>query len=90
MLLHQMGSDAPEQQRDWIERSSHRIADMLKIIDDWLTFSKVEGGQLATAREPVSWSDTVARALDELGPAARQEERDTTQRAAGGSAAGHW
>ena len=73
VLLHQMGDEAPAQQREWIERSSRKISEMLQIIADWLTLSKVEGGQLATERSPVRWQDLVAKALAGLTNTARRK-----------------
>ena len=48
------------QQRQWIDRSSDKITGMLQVIQDWLTISKVEGGQLATQRVPVRWQELAA------------------------------
>ncbi|MCK4343422.1 MAG: hybrid sensor histidine kinase/response regulator [Phycisphaerae bacterium] len=64
VLLHQMGSEIPEKHRQWIDRSSKKIAEMLKIIADWLTFSKVEGGTLATERKLLRWQDLAAETLE--------------------------
>jgi len=72
VMRHQAGDGIPQQHRQWIERSSAKIADMLQIINDWLTFSKVEGGQLATAREPVSWQLLAGEVVDSFAEAARE------------------
>jgi two-component system sensor histidine kinase/response regulator len=74
VLLHQMGDDAPAQQRQWIDRSSKRIGEMLHLIADWLTLSKVEGGQLATDREPIRWQDLIPRTLDGFTNTARRKQ----------------
>lgn len=73
VLRHQSGEAIPEQARQWIERCSGKIADMLEIIGDWLTISKVEGGQLATGREPVRWQDLSAKVLEGFAPAAHDK-----------------
>jgi two-component system sensor histidine kinase/response regulator len=78
VLLHQMGGDVPAQHHQWIDRSSKKITGMLQIIADWLTLSKVEGGQLATERESVRWQELVAEALDGFATSA-QEKRVTLQ-----------
>ncbi len=57
VLCYQSGDELPERQRQWISRSSAKIAGMLQVINDWLTISKVEGGQLATERKPVRWQE---------------------------------
>jgi len=74
VLTHLMGTEIPVQQRQWIERCRQKIAEMLEIIADWLTLSKVEGGQLATQRVSVSWSELLPSVLEGLGPAAEQKQ----------------
>jgi len=79
VLLHQMGDDAPERQRQWIERSSKKITEMLEIITNWLTISKVEGGQFATDRSPLQWRDIVDPTLE--GFLTEAQQRDVTLQA---------
>jgi two-component system sensor histidine kinase/response regulator len=74
VLLHQMGDEVPARHRQWIDRSSKKIGEMLQIIADWLTFSKVEGGQLATERKPVRWQALVPEALDGLAATAAEKQ----------------
>ena len=76
VLLHQMGSEVPEKQRQWIDRSSVKISEMLQIIKDWLTLSKVEGGTLATERKSLRWQDLVPSTLEGFNTTA--EERGVT------------
>ncbi len=64
VLLYQSGTAIPERYRQWIERSNRKIAAMLETIGDWLTIAKVEGGQLATARQPVRWQDLAVSVLE--------------------------
>ena len=74
VLLYQMGDDMPAKQREWIDRSRQKIGLMLEIIADWLTLSKVEGGQLATERKPIAWQDLVPKVLDGLSTNAQQQQ----------------
>jgi signal transduction histidine kinase len=78
VLLHQTGDDMPAKQREWIDRSRQKIGLMLKIIADWLTLSKVEGGQLATERKVLRWQDLVPKTLDGFTTRA-QEQRITVR-----------
>jgi signal transduction histidine kinase len=78
VLLHQTGADMPAKQREWIDRSRQKIGLMLKIIADWLTLSKVEGGQLATERKVLHWQDLVPKTLD--GFTTRAQEQQITVR----------
>ena len=64
VLRHQAGDSIPQEYRRWIDRSSKKITNMLEIIGDWLTISKVEGGQLATERKPLFWQDLVDEVLE--------------------------
>jgi len=55
VLLHL--PDSPNKatlQREWIERSTVRVQELLCMIRDWLTISKIESGQLADGRSAVS------------------------------------
>jgi signal transduction histidine kinase len=74
VLRHQSGDEIPDKFRQWIDRSSLKIADMREIISDWLTISKVEGGQLATERQSVSWQELAVAVLDTLAPAANDNQ----------------
>ncbi len=78
VLLYQMGDDMPAKQREWIDRSRQKIGLMLEIIADWLTLSKVEGGQLATERKLLRWQDLVVKTLD--GCSTRAQEGHITVR----------
>ncbi len=74
VLLYQSGEAIPDKYRQWIERSSKKTATMLEIIGDWLTVSKVEGGQLATERKPVLWQDLAVEVLENCATAARDRQ----------------
>ena len=74
VLCHLSGEAIPGQHRQWIERSSRKIADMLEIIGDWLTISKVEGGQLATGRDPLLWQDLVTGVMENVEAALRDQQ----------------
>jgi signal transduction histidine kinase len=54
VLLHLEDTGGTAAQRkEWLNRCLRRTADLLNIIRDWLTLSKVEGNLLATARTKV-------------------------------------
>ena len=74
VLLHQMDAETPAQHRQWIDRSSKKISEMLQIIADWLTLSKVEGGQLATERTPIRVQDLLPDLLEGLHAAADEAQ----------------
>ncbi len=64
VLRYQAGDSMPEQHRLWIDRSAKKVTEMLAIIGDWLTISKVEGGRLATERCPVLWQELTPEILE--------------------------
>ena len=74
VMCHQSGEAIPEQHRQWIGRSAAKITDMLQIIGDWLTISKVEGGQLATDRRPVLWQEAAAEVSESFATVAGDEQ----------------
>jgi signal transduction histidine kinase len=47
VLLHTSTQPLPDTALTWIGRSQERLAEMLAIIEDWLTLAKIEGEQLA-------------------------------------------
>ena len=47
VLLRTCASPLPETALTWIGRSQERLAEMLVIIDDWLTLAKLEGDRLS-------------------------------------------
>ncbi|MCK4659196.1 MAG: hybrid sensor histidine kinase/response regulator [Phycisphaerae bacterium] len=76
VLVHKSGGNIPAEYRQWIERSSVKIRNMLQIISDWLTISKVEGGQLVTEREPLRWQDLADEVLENCAAAADENQVD--------------
>jgi signal transduction histidine kinase len=73
VLRHQAGDSLPEQHRLWIDRSATKITEMLAIIGDWLTISKIEGGKLATERRPVHWQELTSEVLENHTSAADEQ-----------------
>jgi len=49
---------------EWLEKSSLRVKQLIEIISDWLTLSKVERGVLTGKREPVAIGPAVAEVVD--------------------------
>ncbi len=73
VLRHQSDESIPAKYREWIDRSSRKIADMREVIQDWLTISKVEGGQLATERKAVGWGEQVDKVLETCATSAGEQ-----------------
>jgi len=66
VLTHQAGDALSVPHREWVDRSRTKITEMLAMIEDWLTMSRIEGGQLAARREALHWGDLVTEVLDTL------------------------
>jgi len=75
-LLHHPESAPPvaEQRQEWIARCLVRADEMLGLIDDWLTLSHVERGELSQRRDKVDLGDVLRHIIDsyELMAAERQ------------------
>ena len=74
VLRHGAGDSIPAQYLQWIDRSCLKISNMLEVIGDWLTISKVEGGHLATKRVPVQWHEVLQPVLENCSQTAAENE----------------
>ena len=60
VLLHTSAHPLPETALTWITRSQERLAEMLVIIEDWLTLARIEGERLSD-REATTDLHAIAR-----------------------------
>jgi len=60
VLLHTSAHPLPETALSWITRSQERLAEMLVIIEDWLTLARIEGERLSD-REATTDLHAIAR-----------------------------
>jgi signal transduction histidine kinase len=72
VLTHTAGSDLPETARSWIARSQARLGEMLTLIQDWLTLSRVERGALCQLGATADLAAVVGQVLAALRPLADQ------------------
>ena len=66
VLTYTAGGELPETARTWISRSQARLAEMLTLIQDWLTLSKVERGTLCERGASSDLAAVVAQVLQAL------------------------
>ena len=66
VLTHTTGGDLPDTARTWIMRSQTRLAEMLSLIQDWLTLSKVECGALCERSAGADLAAVVHQVLQAL------------------------
>ena len=72
VLTYTSGGELPETARTWITRSQGRLAEMLTLIQDWLTLSKVERGSLCERGAAADLVPVVGQVLQALKPQADQ------------------
>ena len=71
VLLRLDGSAAAaEQRREWLERSRDRCDQLVRLIEDWLTLSRVEFSELVQRREPVDLRQVLTEVLRACEPQA--------------------
>jgi two-component system, sensor histidine kinase and response regulator len=69
VLLYMQNNQLPEKTVEWISRSQARIAEMLSLIQDWLTLSKLDRGSLCERNASSDISkiiETVVREYQQL------------------------
>jgi signal transduction histidine kinase len=69
-VLAYQGSDLPETARTWIARSQERLGEMLTLLQDWLTLSKVERGALGERGASADLAAVVAQVVQAVQPQA--------------------
>ena len=70
VLAYQAGAELPEAARTWITRSQERLAEMLALLQDWLTLSKVERGALGARGTSADLAAVIAQVVEAQRPQA--------------------
>ena len=73
VILGGFAGEINEEQREMLERSSHRIGEMLDLINDLLDVSRIEAGQLAEEFETTTLSEVVEGSLEDMQAMAREK-----------------
>lgn len=76
VILGGFAGEINEEQREMLERSSHRIGEMLDLINDLLDVSRIEAGQLAEEFKVTSLSEVVEGSLEDMQAMAAEKEME--------------
>ncbi|MFI5339492.1 MAG: sensor histidine kinase [Candidatus Methylomirabilales bacterium] len=66
VLLHTSAHPLPETALTWITRSQERLAEMLVIIEDWLTLARIEGERLSDREATTDLCAIARKTVDAL------------------------
>lgn len=84
VLLFTASGDLSPQARDWLSRCRARLGEMLSLVDDWLTLSRVEGGTFCDRSATVDLREVADRVVDTIRPQADSATVTIRVHAAGG------
>jgi signal transduction histidine kinase len=73
VILGGFAGEINEEQREMLDRSSHRIGELLNLISDLLDVSRIEAGQIAKEFKPMSLSEVVEGSLEDVQAMAREK-----------------
>lgn len=73
VMLGGFSGPLTEKQRTMLERSGHRIQELLALVSDLLDVSRIETGQIVQEMKTVSFSDVVNKALEIVEDSAEQK-----------------
>lgn len=73
VILGGFAGEINEEQREMLERSSHRIGELLNLINDLLDVSRIEAGQIAQEFKATSLSEVVEGSLEDIQAMAKEK-----------------
>jgi signal transduction histidine kinase/CRP-like cAMP-binding protein len=76
VILGGFAGEINEEQREMLERSSHRIGELLNLINDLLDVSRIEAGQIAQEFKATSLSEVVEGSLEDVQAMVKEKEID--------------
>lgn len=76
VILGGFAGEINEEQREMLERSSHRIGGLLDLINDLLDVSRIEAGQITEEFEATTLSEVVKGSLEDIQAMAREKEME--------------
>ena len=84
VLLFTASGDLSPQARDWLSRSQTRLGEMLSLIEDWLTLSRVERGTFCDPGATTDLREMAERVVDAIRPQAEPAKVTVRVHATGG------
>jgi signal transduction histidine kinase len=76
VILGGFAGEINEEQREMLDRSSHRIGELLNLISDLLDVSRIEAGQIAQEFKATSLSEVVEGSLEDIQAMVKEKEMD--------------
>jgi len=76
VILGGFAGEISEEQREMLDRSSHRIGELLELIGDLLDVSRIEAGQIAKEFKATSLSEVVEGSLADVQALAKEKEME--------------
>ncbi len=76
VILGGFAGEINEEQREMLDRSSHRIGGLLNLISDLLDVSRIEAGQIAKEFKTICLSEVVEGSLEDVQAMAREKEME--------------
>jgi signal transduction histidine kinase/CRP-like cAMP-binding protein len=73
VILGGFAGEINEEQREMLDRSSHRIGELLNLINDLLDVSRIEAGQIAQEFKATSLSEVVEGSLEDIQAMAKEK-----------------
>jgi two-component system sensor histidine kinase/response regulator len=74
LLRFEGQAEVEAKRRDWMERCLERSSEMRRLIDSWLTLSRIEADRLAEAREPIDLGSLLGQLVDAQGERAAAQQ----------------
>jgi signal transduction histidine kinase len=74
VILGGFAGEINEEQREMLDRSSHRIGELLNLISDLLDFSRIEAGQITQEFKATSLPEVVEGSLEDVQAMAKEKE----------------
>ncbi len=76
VILGGFAGEINEKQREMLERSSHRIGELLNLIGDLLDVSRIEAGQMAQEFQATSLSEVIEGSLEDVQALAKEKDME--------------
>lgn len=76
VILGGFAGEVNEKQREMLERSSHRIGELLNLIGDLLDVSRIEAGQMAQEFQATSLSEVIEGSLEDVQALAKEKDME--------------
>jgi two-component system sensor histidine kinase/response regulator len=74
VILGGIVGEVQEKQKEMITRSRDRVDGLLKLIDDWLDVSRLNGGEIVDKLKPLSLKKVIKKLIEDMRPLAQKND----------------